>query len=202
MVGQTLTNRGKPYRYYRCRHAYDKNTGHDCSARYVSADALEAAVKREVMRVLSNPELVLSEMRAAQAGPDTDEDEVARLEQELASLDKREKRLLKLFMVDDISEDAQREEAADLKRQKQAIEVQLQIRRRTRSDALEHVDAARLRLVAQSIEAWLETAGAEEWTQVLEALQISVEATRERATIRGVLPAEVPKLITIARTSA
>jgi hypothetical protein len=27
MVAITMTNRGKPYRYDRCRHAYDKNTG-------------------------------------------------------------------------------------------------------------------------------------------------------------------------------
>ncbi len=202
MVGQTLTNRGRSYRYYRCRHAYDKNSGHDCSARYVSADTLDTAVKNEVIRVLGNPELVLAEMKAAEASSDTGEDDLAHLERELASLDKSEKRLLKLFMVDDLSEDALREEAANLKRQKQAIEAQLQTRRRTRSDGAEHVDIARLRLIAQHIETWLENAGAEEWSQVLEALQITVEATRERATIRGILPAEVPKFITIEQTSA
>ena len=37
---------------------------------------------------------------------------------------------------------------------------------------------------------------------MLEALQITVEATRERATIRGLLPAEVPEFITIEQTSA
>ena len=112
------------------------------------------------------------------------------------------KRLLKLFMLEDISEEALREEASDLKRQREQLEDRLQTLRRTRSDAREPVDAALLRLIGQAIEAWLENGDAEQWTLVLEALQVTVEATRQRVILRGILPSEVPKFITTGRTSA
>ena len=63
MVGQTLASKGKPYRYYRCRHVYDKNTGHECSARYIRCERLEDAVWKEVERVLANPDVVLLELQ-------------------------------------------------------------------------------------------------------------------------------------------
>ncbi len=62
MVGQTLTGGGRSYRYYRCRHAYDKNSGRECDAKYIRADVLEGAVWGEVMRVLLQPEMVVAEL--------------------------------------------------------------------------------------------------------------------------------------------
>ena len=62
MVGQTLTVKERPYRYYRCRHAYTTSTGHSCTARYVRGDNLEGVVWREVTRVLTNPSTVLQEL--------------------------------------------------------------------------------------------------------------------------------------------
>ena len=56
--------------------------------------------------------------------------------------------------------------------------------------------------IGQAIEAWLENGDAEQWTLVLEALQVTVEATRQRVILRGILPSEVPKFITTGRTSA
>ena len=59
MVGQTLTVSTKPYRYYRCRHVYDKNTSRTCTARYVDGPRLEEAVWAEMKRVPTNPDIVL-----------------------------------------------------------------------------------------------------------------------------------------------
>ena len=50
MVGQTLTSNHKPYKYYRCRHIYDNNTGHAGSEKYVRGDRLEGGVWSEVRR--------------------------------------------------------------------------------------------------------------------------------------------------------
>ena len=44
MVGQTLAPKGKAYSYYRCRHAYARNTGHRCDSRYIRAEALEQEI--------------------------------------------------------------------------------------------------------------------------------------------------------------
>ncbi len=40
------------------------------------------------------------------------------------------------------------------------------------------------------------------WSLVFEALQVSVEGTREQAIVRGVLPYEAPKFVTTGQTSA
>jgi hypothetical protein len=141
-------------------------------------------------------------MKTFAAQDDSDAGEIERLERELATADQREKRLLKLFMLDDISEEALREEASNLKRQREQFEDRLQTLRKTRSDAREPVDPAHLCLIGRAIEAWLENADAEQWTLVLEALQVTVEATRQRVILRGILPGEVPKFITIEQTSA
>ena len=67
MVGQTLTVSARPYQYYRCRHVYDKNTSRTCTARYVDGPRLEEAVWAEMKRVLTNPDIVLQELKRVAA---------------------------------------------------------------------------------------------------------------------------------------
>ena len=74
MVGQTLTVSTRPYKYYRCRHVYDKNTSRTCTARYVDGGRLEEAVWAEMKRVLTNPDIVLQELKRV-ASEDTHDDQ-------------------------------------------------------------------------------------------------------------------------------
>ena len=67
--------------------------------------------------------------------------------------------------------------------------------------SLEGVGKERLRLICGMIAESLDSPSYEQCAQVLEALHVSVVATREWATIRGVLPTEVPKFISTGRTS-
>jgi len=115
MVGQTLTVKGRLYRYYRCRQAYDRNTGRNCSARYVSADKLETGIWREVERILTEPRVVLGELERGW-DQEVDADEVTRLRSEHASAAEREKRLVRLYAYGEINEEMVREEAEDLRR--------------------------------------------------------------------------------------
>ena len=101
MVGQTLASKGYPYRYYRCRHAYDKNTGHDCSARYIRCERLEDTVWKEVGRVLTNPDVILHELRR-QPKVKVDASEVGRLESALTSLKEQESRLVHLYTLGEV----------------------------------------------------------------------------------------------------
>ena len=84
-------------------------------------------------------------MRRAQEQEDPTGDEVDRRERELTGLEKREKKLVHLFMIDELSKDALRDEAANLKRQKESLEDQLRILRRPKM-SLEGVGKERLRL--------------------------------------------------------
>ncbi len=115
MVGQTFSSKGKPYRYYRCRHAY---SGSECAARYLRGERLEDAVWREVKRVLTNPELVLHELRRL-AEEKVDESEVSRLKAVLADLQEREKRLVHLYTLGEFKEETLRTESVDIAGQRQ-----------------------------------------------------------------------------------
>ena len=42
MVGHTMIDNGKPYHYYHCRLAFDRQSGQACSGRNVRAERLEA----------------------------------------------------------------------------------------------------------------------------------------------------------------
>ena len=108
MVGQTLTVSTRPYRYYRCRHVYDKNTSRTCTARYVDGSRLEEAVWTEMKRVLTNPDIVLNELNRA-AAEDTQNDQGEQLEQALADLALQEKRVVDLYTVGGITATAVRE---------------------------------------------------------------------------------------------
>ena len=105
-------------------------------------------------------------------------------------------------MEEDLDQESLREEAASLKRLREVIAEQLASRRNPSKLRLDSEDVAQIRVLCQAIAQWLENAAEEQWTLILEALQVRVEATRDNASIHGVLPYERPKFITIEQTSA
>jgi hypothetical protein len=198
MVGQTLTSKGTPYQYYRCRHVYDKNTSRTCSARYVRGERLEAAVWREVTRVLTDPALVLHEIERSQHAQGNVE-EAARLEREVAALRAREQRLLRVYSLGTVDEELVQEELASIHSQHRVLEERLAAVR----PPLRAVSSSDTALVEQAcavVADWLSRAGEEDRMFALEALQVAVVATREQATLSGVLPVDVPPFITIELT--
>ena len=194
MVGQTLTVKGNPYRYYRCRHVYDKNTGRSCSAKYVRGERLEEAIWSEVKRVLSDPQVVLRELERA-AAQGVDENEIEQMEAALADVTDREKRLVRLFTISGISEDAVRSESTGLAAEKQVIQEQLASLRTPQVPSHQGVSQSQLKHICQAVSDWLDKARDSERELALEALQVTIEATKEEATVSGVLPMEPPPLI-------
>ena len=199
MVGQTLNVGGKPYRYYRCRHIYDKNVSYECSARYVGADALEAAVWREVTQVLTRPEVVLQELMA-RADEKADQSEVARLESELAALNERERRLVRLYGLGAVQERAVQDEITQVTRERVLLQERLAPLRRPHDAARLPLNLEDLKATCTAVAAWLGRAGQEERVLALEALQVTVRATRNNATLAGVLPATACGIITSEHT--
>jgi len=103
MVEQTLSNKGRSYEYYRCRHVYARVSGRQCEGRYVPAAILEAGVWSKIREVLTAPELVLAEQRRA-AEADVDEGAIQRIESQVAVLQKREERLVRMFGFEEVDE--------------------------------------------------------------------------------------------------
>ena len=124
MVGQTLTAKGRPYRYYRCRHVYDKNTKRSCTARHVRGDKLESAVWEEVGRALSDPGVVLQELEN-QAGAQIDLKQIARIESEIGSLAEREERLVKLYTLGIVSEQIVLKQSEEICRERAGLNQRL-----------------------------------------------------------------------------
>jgi len=194
MVGQTLTVSTKPYQYYRCRHVYDKNTSRTCTARYVDGSRLEDAVWAEMKRVLTNPDIVLQELKRA-ATEDTHNEQGERLEQALADLALQEKRLVDLYTVGGITATAVREKSTDLSGRRKVLEAQLASVQVTPKPSFDNVDADGLRRVCAGVANWVDQADNEDRRLALEALQVSISATKGMATVSGVLPTDTPGFI-------
>lgn len=120
MVGQTLNAKATPYPYYRCRHVYDRSSSRQCAGRYVPAEALEQGIWAEIRRVLTAPEVVLREQQQAVQRV-VDADELGALETQLASLRKREERLVRLYGYGDVDNDVVRAELVEVRRQREML---------------------------------------------------------------------------------
>ena len=138
-------------------------------------------------KALSDPRVILNELYG-DAQPETDEAELAAIEAKLASLAAREKRLVTLFSFGEVDEQVIRAQIADLRREQIVLNDRLRSLRPVLRAMPQSIDEARLARACQAVALWLEQADESRKRLALEALQISVVATREQATVSGVLP--------------
>ena len=191
MVGQTLRSHGEQYPYYRCRHLYDKGTSRACASRYVRADDLEEQVWRIVQEVLSDPRIVLQEIEH-QGSTEADPDDVERIQAELTSLEDRERRLVRLFTYGEINEDLVRDEGATIRRQRQVLLDRLDAMTPLTTQSLGRVTLESVGRACERVAEKLRQADGGLRQLALEALQITVTATRTEATVAGILPLDDP----------
>jgi len=201
MVGQTMGAGSNRTQYYGCTHAFNPTTKDRCGSRYVRLDRLEPAIWDEVDRALTDPEMVLREL-VRTSGQDNSASERQRIEREIRKLDDREKRLVRLFSFGEIDEQFIRDEGALLKRQKQDLEDRLHRLQPEQAAIAPDLDASSLSAACAAVSEWLSRATDQDRREVLEALQISVVASREIATITGVLPCDPQALLISQRASA
>lgn len=192
MVGQTLSPKGKPYTYYRCRHAYVAGSGRDCLGKYVSGPRLEAGVWGEITQVLTHPELIIDEWKRRQ-GRVADPEQSSMLRARLKSLEKREERLVRLYGFGEVDESAIRPALAEVRRERDATNAELAA---LEPKALgEVLDESAVRAVCAAIAERLEHADEAHRDLTLEALQIEVTATNEEAIVEGVIPIDAPDFL-------
>lgn len=201
MVGQTMTSKGREYRYYGCRHIYDRRTGIDCTSRYVRADDLERGLWQEVRKVLADPRVILNEMYGDEQ-TSADDVEIEVVETKLAALAAREQRLVTLFSYGEVDEQVIRAQIADLRREQLVLTDRLRSLRPVPRLLPSPIDEARLTRICEAVGRWLDQADDAKKRLALEALQISVVATREQATVSGMLPLDLPEFFILPRASA
>ena len=180
MVGQTLQ---RHYRYYRCRRAFAGPKHDRCPTVYVRADALEDAVRQEAAGVLANPELILAEAEQLLTNGHRPED-LDSLNRQLQSLENQRRRLLKLYQLGEIDDDYLKRELTVLREQKTEVDEKLEL-----TSAPQRLPTAQqLRKATARVREWVEQAKGDEFTLLLEALQIQVRAEKGHGEIVGVIP--------------
>ena len=124
-------------------------------------------------RVLTNPEVVLDEIRRV-ASESVDRSEVEELNRALAHLEEREKRLVHLYTLGQVSDEAVREEGATIAAEKVILEDQLKDMERPVGFNIHGLDTEQLKRACARVAESLARADGSERTLALEALQIDV----------------------------
>ena len=204
MVGQTLM-KGR-YRYYRCRRAYAGPKADRCSSPYVPKDALESAIRGSLTDLLADPERVLAEARAI-LQPSPPDDRRQRIDREIAEIEARQRRLVKLFTAGDLPDSMLSEESQSLSGRRARLEAERaslapEVRPAFNFEEL----CTRVPEAVATIRRWVSEAGGDDFGLVLRALDARMTASRSRVEIRGELPlicsSDQADLVTIERTSA
>jgi len=200
MVGQTLTPKGKPYKYYRCRHVYDKNSSKRCTAKYVDGIRLEEAVWTEMKGVLTNPGIVLQELRRTTVEEENN-DEEERVERALADLNLQEKRLVDLYTIGGITAAAVSEKSNDLSKQRKILETQLSAVQTSLKPSFDNINLDDLQRVCEGVAEWVDRADEEDRRLALDALGVSISATKGSVAMSGMLPLQTPEFISNKQSS-
>jgi hypothetical protein len=101
--------------------------------------------------------------------------------------------LVRLFTFGEIDEQIVREEGANLRRQRMLLEQRLKALEQRAAPAGIKMNPEMLARTCSAVATWLDRAGPAERVQLLEALQVAVAATKDAATVTGVLPLEPPE---------
>jgi len=203
MVGQTLM-KGR-YRYYRCRRSYAGPRADRCASRYVPTGPLEEAVQAALAGVVSEPRILMAELRARCRREPTD-DRASSLDREIGEVEAKQRRLVKLFTSGELPETLLEAESRGLAEQRARLESErgrLRAGRRAGLD-LDQVER-RLPEVLETIERWCASGGEDRLRLLVTALDVQLQASRETVEISGSVPlidsSDYADLVTIERTS-
>ena len=95
-----------------------------------------------------------------------------------------------------------RDQIAGLRRQQAVLNQRLRSLRPVPQAMPQTIDEARLAQACGAVARWLYQADEAQRQLALEALQVSVVATREQATVSGVIPLDLPEFFILPRASA
>lgn len=186
------TRGGKRYEYpcYRCSGKLKKVTPVKCPNKQHSAKWLEAVVWEQVEKVLTQPELVFSQVEDQRAKQHTSlwERDLQTTALQLRNREKQKERTWKAFEITGDEETFRRDIAAldksiqELRQERTRLEAQLQASRELNPDMSDIKKACEL--VAMN----LHTLSYEDKRLALGALQVKVLADGDAITMKGVIP--------------
>jgi hypothetical protein len=120
----------------------------------------------------------------------------------VAAVSDREQRLVRLYTFGEIDEAIYRQERVAILRERAVLQDRLRSIQPSAAPMAATVDEVLLERACAAVASWLDQSDDQERQQALEALQIAVVATRDAATVSGVIPLDIPEFFTLQRASA
>ncbi|MFC1946077.1 recombinase family protein [Chloroflexota bacterium] len=196
LVGSCL--KGK-YRYYICRSAGSTASRKKiCNARYINADWLENAVWEKVKGVLSNPEILLAEVRKQteaeqpQVSAGTLEHEIRSLSRKMKGYSGQERRLMNALRMEIATPDIVLDEINQMKKEREADQKKLDSLTQTRANIDKAQDMEiNLKELCARIISDLDNCTNQDKKDAYTYMDLKVKATPEGADIKGYLDSSV-----------
>jgi len=211
LVGACLSKR---YRYYKCRGTYPTASRNKiCDAKYIKADWLENVVWEKVKSVLSNPEVLLAELRKqteaeqAQVSTGTLEQEIRELTRKMQGYAGQERRLMSVLRLELATPDIVLDELNQMKKEREVDEERLASLIQTKENIDKMIGMeVNLKELCVRIVPDLDNCTNQDKKDAYTYLELKVKATPEGADIKGYLDPGVIKsdscLLTTGQTSA
>jgi hypothetical protein len=178
-----------------------------CWEAYIKADWLEQVVWNAVSEAIKNPEVIIAALKEQIEGQreDLDKDteldtEMKKLSRKIKAYDSEQKRLVKLFRLGVINENAILDELNQVKVDRKADQERLAELEKSRK-TLADLQQAEIKLneFCEAIQQQIDCSSYETKRLALDALDVKVYATRDNVNIQGIIPVDS---VTIAQTSA
>jgi len=185
MIGQTLQGR---YRYYRCRRAFAGPKHDRCDSLYVRADKLEGRLLEEIGRTLSEPSMILRELMRLNERPKSGPDHEG-IRQRLDSVERQKTRLLRLYQLGEVDDEYLERESSSLKAERERLLSLLPSEPADCFDLPKEIDLADL---CARVRAWVTSRGPDDLPLIGGALQLSIQASKDRSEVYGIIPEYAP----------
>jgi len=190
MHGRGSTRRKE--RYYQCWRATSKSeVDNRCNSKMIRADKLESIVWEEIKKVLLNPQLIQAELeeRVQSNSPKSIDKEIEVINKRLAQLELEERRLIRLYGKQLVTERTLSDEVERVKTERKSWEHELRtLEARKQAWLASKNQALALEDYCRQASRNIESFTFEEKQQVLEALEIEVRVDGEAVTIVGYIP--------------
>jgi len=210
LVGACLSKR---YRYYKCRGSYyTASRDKICDARYIKADWLENAVWEKVKGVLSNPELIMAEVKGhieeeqLQVSSGNIHQEIKSLNRKLKRYTGQERRLLGVLRRELATPDIVLDELSQMKKERDIDEKRLASLIQTKENMNKTLDMeTSLKELCSRIIVDLDNCTNQDKKDAYTYLDLKIRAIPEKADIKGFLDPSVVRsdscLLTTGQTS-
>jgi site-specific DNA recombinase len=202
------------YRYYQCRGTYYTSSRDKiCNTRYIKADWLENVVWEKVKHVLSNPEVLIAELRKqteldqSNVSTGTLEKEIKNLTRKMKGYEGQERRLMSVLRMDIATPDIVLDEINQMKKEREFDEKRLSSLVQTKENIEKMINIeSHLRELCNRIIPDLDNCTNQDKKDAYTYLDLKVTATPEGVDIIGYLDPSTIKanscLPTIGQTSA